>query len=250
MNSAAAELFGASIMSRELVKEVLKELFREEPELLINVLGTYPEVQKSLRDNDTNEENSILKKRSGEKIQQFKTLLHDPEIKECLNYITWDFLATSDLQIITRLAEVEKMLSLSSFVDEDEEINFPKQIELLSQRVDDLEELGTCQKPNMENDIHFQASKSTAYAMYLHNYLKTKVKPRNEEIFLTSPELMNFFKNIVPEEYNIQYTIKTNQNVRKLKKDVLEKALIMFPNNIFLSKKKTGRREVRVIFRP
>jgi hypothetical protein len=49
MNSAAAELFGASIMSRELVKEVLKELFLEEPELLQEALqGMLDELQATL----------------------------------------------------------------------------------------------------------------------------------------------------------------------------------------------------------
>jgi len=52
-------------------------------------------------------------------------------------------------------------------------------------------------------------------------------------------------KTELPEEYKI----KDVKNTRQVKKDVIEKAQKMFPDNIILSKKKHGNRDIRIIYK-
>ena len=43
---------------------------------------------------------------------------------------------------------------------------------------------------------------------------------------------------IIPERFNTDFAVKEGQNIRKLKKDVLDKARKLFPNQLFLNKNK------------
>jgi hypothetical protein len=44
--------------------------------------------------------------------------------------------------------------------------------------------------------------------------------------------------------------VKDGQNVRQVKKEVLEKAIKMFQDDVYLSKKTQGRKNVRIVHRP
>jgi len=44
--------------------------------------------------------------------------------------------------------------------------------------------------------------------------------------------------------------VQEGQNIRQTKKEVLDKAVKLFPNNVFLSQKTYGRENVRIIYRP
>jgi len=76
--------------------------------------------------------------------------------------------------------------------------------------------------------------------------LKANVKPRNGEVFLNSKEIINFLKCEISEKYR---TI-TDTNMRRVKKDVITKAMKLFPESVFISKAKHGKKEIRIVYRP
>ena len=81
-------------------------------------------------------------------------------------------------------------------------------------------------------------SKTEIRACALVDHLKETGKDH-----LTTHEIISFLKCKLPESCRIEDNI---QNIRKVKQDVLNKAASMYPN-VFLSKKNTGHREVRLV---
>ena len=81
-------------------------------------------------------------------------------------------------------------------------------------------------------------SKTEIRACALVDHLKDTGKEH-----LTTPEILHFLKCKLPESCRIDDSI---QNIRKVKQDVLNKATSMY-SDVFLSKKKTGHREVRLV---
>jgi hypothetical protein len=92
-------------------------------------------------------------------------------------------------------------------------------------------------------------TKTEARAVFLVQYLENEVKERNGELFLNGTEIKDFIIKTIPEK-NPDCEIKKGQNIRKLKKDVLEKAAKLFPGSIFINKNKNGRHETRILFKP
>jgi hypothetical protein len=81
-------------------------------------------------------------------------------------------------------------------------------------------------------------SKTEVRASFLVSELKDSGKDH-----LTNHEIINFLKSKLPDSCKVNERI---QNIRKVKQDVLRAASQMYPN-VFLSKKKTGHKEVRLI---
>ena len=84
-----------------------------------------------------------------------------------------------------------------------------------------------------------------AYALVEH--LKEKVKPRNNEVFLNSREIITFLKNEIPEELRIKEDIK---NPRQVKKDILEKAVKLFSSSVMIIKNKSGNKVTGIALKP
>ena len=142
-------------------------------------------------------------------------------------------LVTSELRPIQRLAEVEIILGIDDYGLE--ETAAPS----LIQRIEDIEEKvnSTDFKPPAEPEIQ-PTTTTEKRAVSLVDHLKETGKDH-----LTSPEIFSFLKCKLPDNCKINENI---QNIRKVKQDVLKKAAAMYPN-VFLSKKNTGHREVRLI---
>jgi len=171
-------------------------------------------------------------------VQQFIKLLAVPEVEVVFNLMVENAIALSELKILKRLADVEKALGLNDFSDfkEEHEMTLPEQISLLAERIDNITEpIQESVKPRTTLE-----QKATE----LVNHLKA-VKPRNEEMFLNSEETMDFMKSGLSEPLRM----KDIKNPRQFKRDVIQKAKSMFPF-IFLDKKKHGRRDVRVVYKP
>src|SRR5450759_2991787 len=83
-------------------------------------------------------------------------------------------------------------------------------------------------------------------AWELVEHLQANVKPGNGEVFLNSKEIINFLKCEISE----QYRTVTDTNMRRVKKDVIAKAMKLFPETVFISKAKHGKKEIRVVYRP
>jgi hypothetical protein len=80
----------------------------------------------------------------------------------------------------------------------------------------------------------------------LVEHLKNDVQERPGGKFLTSDEIVSYLRYDIEELYQV----REGQNVRQTKKEVLDKAVKLFPNNVFLSQKSHGRKNVRIIYRP
>jgi hypothetical protein len=81
--------------------------------------------------------------------------------------------------------------------------------------------------------------KATEFALYVRDAAKTG------KMYQDAKEIIHFLKNDLPE----QLRMKDIQNPRQFKKDVLQKAKSMF-SFISLDRKKNGRRDVRVVYKP
>jgi len=169
-------------------------------------------------------------------VQQFIKLLTVPEVKVVFNMMVENAIALSDLKILKRLTALEVHNGLRDPEDENHPITLPEQLLTLTERIDNIKE------PTQE--LVKPRTTLEQKATELVNHLKA-VKPRNKEMFLNSEETMHFMKEGLPEPLRM----KDIKNPRQFKRDVIQKAKSMFPF-IFLDKKKHGRRDVRIVYKP
>lgn len=182
-----------------------------------------------------------------EKINQFLMLIKDPEVQPIFRMYIENVLATSELKILKRLAAVETLLGLDDFSadgDEEHELTVPEQLSLLAERIDDITEIA--KRESIPEPIPILTTKTEIRAHLLVEHLKNNVQERAGDRFMSSEEIVSFLKNDIDE----QYKVLEGQNVRQTKKEVLDKAIKLFPNNVFLSQKSHGRKNVRIICRP
>ena len=78
----------------------------------------------------------------------------------------------------------------------------------------------------------------------LVEHLKNDVQERSGGKFLSSDEIVFFLRYDIEELYRV----REGQNIRQTKKEVLDKAVKLFPNKISLSQKAHGRRNVRIVY--
>lgn len=77
--------------------------------------------------------------------------------------------------------------------------------------------------------------------------MKEKVKPRNDAIFMNSNEIINFLKCELPEDLRLKEDIR---NPRQVKKDILEKAIKLFSDTVFIIKNKSGNKVTGIALKP
>ena len=169
-----------------------------------------------------------------EKVNEFIALLKYPEVQAVLKLLIDSSIATSDLQILQRLAAVETVTGLNDFSGEISEPTIPTQLSLLAERIDTI---NTTSQPSLEL-IQACSTKTESRA----HLLVAKLKGLREKKFLSSKEVVSFLRQEIDEKLRVG----DNQNVRQCKKEVLEKAAQLF-SDIKLDKKTYGRREVRLI---
>jgi hypothetical protein len=188
------------------------------------------------------------------KLKSLNLIKEDPEYRAEVKTYFDECIVTSELKPIKRLAAVETVTGLNDYSDfeddEEREPNIPEQIDLLSERIENLElnRPSYVTPPDPKNI--FPETKTEARAVFLVEYLNKEVKERNGEFFLNGSEIKEFLTKIIPDRYNPDFTVKKDQNIRKLKKDVITKAKQLFPNNLFVNKNKNGRHETRILFKP
>ena len=182
-----------------------------------------------------------------EKINQFLMLMKDPDVQPVFRIYIENILATSELKILKRLAAVETLLGLDDFSaggDEEHELTIPEQLSLLAERIDSVTE--PVPRVPIPEPVPILTTKTEIRAHLLVEHLKNDVQERAESKFLSSEEIVSFLRYGIDEPYRVQ----EGQNIRQTKKEVLDKAVKLFPNNVFLSQKSHGRRNVRIIYRP
>lgn len=78
-------------------------------------------------------------------------------------------------------------------------------------------------------------------------HLIEKVKPRNDAVFLKSNEIIEFLKKDLPENLRLKEDIR---NPRQAKKDILEKAVKLFSDTVFIVKNKSGNKVTGIALKP
>jgi len=84
-------------------------------------------------------------------------------------------------------------------------------------------------------------------ASALIEHLKEKVRPRNDAVFMNSKEVINFLKCELPEDLRLKEDIR---NPRQAKKDILEKAVKLFSDSVFIIRNKSGNKVTGIALKP
>ena len=168
-------------------------------------------------------------------------LIKNPEFKN--NFDTRMIL--SELNPIKRISELEKVTGLYDFEEEEDHgPTFPEQIKQLAER---LEQPLNKPAESIKLDLPIIPETSLEHKAYaLVEYLKENVKPRNNEVFLNSREIITFLKNEIPEDLRL----KDIKNPRQAKKDILEKAVKLFSNSVMIIKNKSGNKVTGIALKP
>jgi hypothetical protein len=191
---------------------------------------------------------SIFGSSKTEKINQFLMLIKDPEVQPIFRMYIENILATSELNILKRLTNIEKILELNDYPTEDgdAESTIPKQISLLSNQIKEV--IKTNNKLSIMEPIpkaiHIGMSKTTARAILLFKDVIEVAIEGKDKIVIGSREIKNYLTNHIEPEYRVGNV----SNFRKVKKDVLTTLKKLLPDNILLDRKKYGRREIRLIY--
>ena len=171
-----------------------------------------------------------------EKVNQFLALLKYPEVQAVLELFIDNALAKSELRVLKRLAALESMLGVNNMdLSEEHELTIPEQLTLLAARVNNTPVVN-----KLAVEPENSPSTKTENRAYL---LVEKLKSLRSKKHLDSTEIIQFLKYGIEERFRA----KDGQNVRQIKKEVLEKAEIIFKGEVELNKRKQGRREVRLI---
>jgi hypothetical protein len=169
------------------------------------------------------------------KVNEFLALLKTNEVQSFLKTFIDASIATSELKILKRLSACESILGLDDYsIDEDHEPTISERIQSIEDQIADYQPNFTL----IPSINHIPTTKTEIRATSLIDHLKDTGKDH-----LTHNEIITFLKCKLPESCRIDDNI---QNIRKVKQDVLKKAAAMYPN-VFLNKKSTGHREVRLI---
>ena len=204
----------------------------------------------------------LLNCSTAERIEAFNLLISHPEepISESnVSAIVEKVLLTSELKPIKRIAELETVTGLndySDFEDEEREPNIPEKIEALKEEIQSIEYKATVSpaitlEPTSKTEVRAslldhqrQYRLQKCLKLYFRYSLVIELKDSGKN-HLTSHEIIHFLKSKLPDNCKVNEKI---QNIRKVKQDVLRAASQMYPN-VFLSKKKTEHKEVRLILR-
>ena len=177
-----------------------------------------------------------------DKVTQFLALLKYPEVQAVLKLLIDSSIATSDLQILQRLAAVETVTGLNDFSGETSEPTIPTQLSLLAERIDtiavtnalDLEPVQAC------------STYTGARAHLLIQHLEKDIGANDfGELEVRSRDFRTFIEKIIPENYRTMNTT----NLRQLKKQVFETAVKLFPEKVFIHRGLGGNRETSLVFK-
>jgi hypothetical protein len=153
-------------------------------------------------------------------------------IREAVDYS----IAISDLRILPRLSVVETDLGHNDLdIEEEHKPTIPEQIKELSIKIE--RPLNKTTEETIQ-DFYIPHTTLDLKASELVRHLKEDVKPRNNEVFLNSREIINYLKTELPPELKL----KNITNPRQAKKDILERAVKIFPNIVCIVKNKSGNK--------
>ena len=161
-------------------------------------------------------------------------------IREAVDYS----IAISDLKILPRLSVVETDLGYNDLdIEEEHNPTIPEQIKELSYRIE--QPLNKCPE-ELLTDFYIPHTTLDLKACAIAEHLKGNWKLRNDEVFMNSREIYNYLKTELPEELRL----KDITNPRQAKKDILERAVKLFPNTVCIVKNKSGNKVLGIALTP
>jgi hypothetical protein len=182
---------------------------------------------------ECNNSSKLIKSFDLESVSQLLDLLKNPEVQTFLKLLFDCHLATSDLQVLKRLAKIESVLGLNDI--EPDQITIPKQIEAIKEEMQNIE-----YKSPVSLQVELKPDTKTGMrALHLITRLKDSGKKH-----LTHNEIKSILSEL-PEDCKIDPTCK---NPRKTIIDILHETVSMC-SDVFLDQKKTGHKEWRIVLK-
>ena len=180
-------------------------------------------------------------------VEELLKLLENPRVQTFLNNQAAEFLVCSDYQIVTRLANLDRINGIYDYIleDEDRDPNIPEKMQAIEKRLTKIE---TNPQSVIEPGVINPETKTEARAVFLVEYLEKEVKERNGQFSLNGNEIKDVLTKVIPVK-DPELAPKKDQNIRKIKKDVLAKVKSIFGNKIEISPNKYGRHETRILLR-
>jgi len=143
-------------------------------------------------------------------------------------------LLMSDLRPIKRISELELITGLDEYEDEDREPSIPDRIQDLEYKMCNFDFRPTV-SPNIGKIPETDTEKRAACLV--------DALEASEKDYFSAREIMEFLMCKLPDYCKLEDTIK---NVRKVKQDVVRKAVEMYAN-VRINKKTTGHKDVRLV---
>jgi DNA integrity scanning protein DisA with diadenylate cyclase activity len=181
------------------------------------------------------------------KVNQFISLLKEPDIQSFLKEFIDAAIATSELNILKRITTIEEKLGII----ESEALTIPQKLEEIESKVNTLTH---DKKLNLEDIIQpdsIPQNVTDIRADFLIRHLQENEEtPKLQSPFVNmklpfcnSKEFRFFVNNVLPE----QYKPKSLKNIRKLKKDIFENAVQRYKDLVSIDKSFHGNKELRLV---
>jgi hypothetical protein len=170
-------------------------------------------------------------------------VLSDPENPLFIKAVE-NILAISDLKILKRLYTHDVLLGLQEPYEDEDVVSIPARIEAIEQKA-----LIATEKPIESITSETPIIPNTTLdlkAVEIVSHLEEKVKPRHNNIFMDTKEIFHFLKNEISEDLRLNDI----RNPRQAKKDILERAVKLFSDKVFIIKNKSGNKVTGIALKP
>lgn len=184
------------------------------------------------------------------KVEEFKELLKDPEVQECLKDIIRNCLHEAD--IFTRLDLIEENLGADEFHCVGRDIDFEKGVSEYDEEREPLpkmpekiaalyEAIDAIHSVDNVNPVLEVNSLTDIRARLLVERLEG-MTPRIGGRYMTSKEVGDFIQNELPEEF--RYNGKGNP--REVRSELMNHAVTKFPHKVRMGQSKNGNKLLRI----
>jgi hypothetical protein len=182
-------------------------------------------------------------------------VLSDPENPLFIKAVE-SVLAISEHKILKRLYTHDIMLGLKEpfdLDDEEREPTIPEQINLLADRIDKLSQNAVIAtgKPTEEKAPELPVIPTTSLdlkAEAIVTHLKEEIKPSwSGNVVINNPDFYTFFKEKVADGLRWKPDLR---NPRQAKKEILERAVKLYPDLVEIIKNKSGNMITGIALKP
>lgn len=182
------------------------------------------------------------------KVQEFLTLLQDPEVYSVFQEMVLKVLLDSEgCQLLRRVQNIERHLGADDdycigedIFNDDKEVvmTIPEQLSLISERIND----NAIPVLHEKETIVLSANETEVRARLLVEKKLMNVSLKNGKRYMLGPEVQKFLLNEIDEGHR-----STKKNVRQTSIEVMKKALELFPDKVRIGKNEKKRNFIEYI---